>query len=603
MKSIFLFLSLLMLSQNVLAYTSDDKLWKKLLHFNYDLQRSEIENDDFFISKLGQINPQVEKEATLKAFLEGAIDKETDQPFLCKYPARALFFIKLGYDLPDPYSSCPAFAKWLGEKQNIQLSIVYADGYMGNPASFYGHILFKINNNKQASPLSNTLNFGARVPDNENPVVYILKGLSGGYDARYTSNNFYRYNINYTEVEMRDLWEYRLNLTQEEAYFLAAHAWEMLFTDYTYYFTHRNCAYFIARMMDLVLTESLVSTYDPFVLPVSVFTSLMEAKTVSGNLAVANVERKPSRQSRFRQMFSELNVSEKQVFNSILNQDISLSRIKSLNEQAQIHVLDTMIDYLDYLLITGEENPTLLKKKKDVRKARIRLPLRKVKFEPKAMTKPHIGHHPSLFRLSYVLQDSNRDRFRVALRPAFYDKLSRGGGILENSALSMAELELDFSRNDIAISKFNFLNIEALPIDASGLKGDRGIAWNLRFGNERDFLTDFKPTNEWFLEGGIGKAQKKSRFIWFYFLNARIQTPNVVAQRYILEPKFGFIFEHTKHKFLCEFSYPVSIKSSYTSKLTSECEASLFQTQKHGFRIGLGRSYDTELSLSYLRYF
>lgn len=64
-----------------------------------------------------------------------------------------------------------------------------------------------------------------------------LKGISGGYDAKYSSNHYYRYNINYAEVEMRDLWQYTLNLTSDEKTILIAHAWELLFTEYRYYFT------------------------------------------------------------------------------------------------------------------------------------------------------------------------------------------------------------------------------------------------------------------------------------------------------------------------------------------------------------------------------
>lgn len=99
---------------------------------------------------------------------------------VCRYPARALYLRSLGYDVVDVSSLCDNFKQWQGDLTKQQVSIVYADGYLGNPASFYGHLLFKFKSEVLSRDLlSNSLNFGAKVPDNENPVAYILKGLVG----------------------------------------------------------------------------------------------------------------------------------------------------------------------------------------------------------------------------------------------------------------------------------------------------------------------------------------------------------------------------------------------------------------------------------------
>ena len=121
--------------------------------------------------------------------------------------------------------------------------------------------------NSTAEFLNNTTNYGAIIPENENPPLYIVKGLFGGYDATYTDQQFYRFNHNYVESDMRDIWQYEFNLSIKERQFLAAHTWELLGQKFTYYFFRDNCAYRIGRLLELVVDAPLVSTRTPWAMP------------------------------------------------------------------------------------------------------------------------------------------------------------------------------------------------------------------------------------------------------------------------------------------------------------------------------------------------
>ena len=53
---------------------------------------------------------------------------------------------------------------------------------MSNTASMYGHLLLKFSdsdNHKSNNLLDNSLNYGAIVPNDENPLVYVLRGVFG----------------------------------------------------------------------------------------------------------------------------------------------------------------------------------------------------------------------------------------------------------------------------------------------------------------------------------------------------------------------------------------------------------------------------------------
>jgi len=579
-------------------------MWQRLLHYTVDGTTSEIENSSFFLASNGRYDPKAEFDATLEAF-QSSEQTEPDSHPICRFPARAIYLQQLGFSIASPESRCQAFNQWHGELQDNVLSLVYADGYLGNPASFYGHLLFKITAPNAAHDLlTNSLNFGARVPDKENPVVYILKGLIGGYGATYSSNHYYRYNLNYSEVEMRDLWQYQLNLNVEEKALLVAHAWEMLSTQYTYYFTNRNCAYHIARLLEVVLQERLVDEKDPFVLPISVFTALSMAKTQSGQPAIAQITRKPSRQARFREHFSTLPLSSKKAIEDYLATS-DMQSIHALDFNESIQVFDVLFDYIEFRLIMEGDDAQLLQMKKTLQQSRITLRIASPAWPtPEQKAPPHTGHKPTLLRTQLGSNNLEGEFLQVDFRPAYYDLLSQGGGILKNSALSMLETAWRIDQHGSHLQKIDVLNIETTDTTASGLPGDQGIAWKLRIGKQRDTLTNLTPSNEFFAESGIGVGAEWSNITVYSMLTGRIQTPDAAESRFLLIPSVTVLVNWAGVKSVCQFSYPLRWQAmAYQRALKSQCGLSAFASQTMDVRLSIAHQVHTELSLGLSWYF
>ncbi|MDM7861756.1 DUF4105 domain-containing protein [Alteromonas sp. ASW11-36] len=597
-----LIFGIFIVTQPALAIGPDEQ-WLRLLHFDPEAQKSEIENPSFFIDPQGQIDPNVELTATLRAFRTQQRTTNSNELLLCKYPARAMYLRQLYQDIPDPLQTCPALVQWLGDTQNLSISVVYADGYLGNPASFYGHLLFKLNNGEGRDLLTNSLNFGARVPDNENPVVYILRGLTGGYVAEYSSNHYYRYNLNYAEVEMRDLWDYRLNLSNSEALLVAAHAWEMLFTEYTYYFTHRNCAYHIAKLLEVVIAERLVANSDPFVLPISVFSALADATTSTGETAIAEINRTPSRQARFRHQFNQLSHDEQQQLRAILSGENTAVDFGTLSEEQQIRLIDVGLEYLNFIITLEPQNVHASRLKTELQRSRIKLPPRLIDWGTEDKSLPHTSHHPTTVRASLGYSDEQDAFATLMLRPAFYDLLSSGGGILPNSALSMLATEIRLQRDEIALSSLELLNIETLTLGATGLPGDRGYSWRLTLGNDRNYVNGVVPSNEFFVESGLGKAAQWGNWVWLAQVDGRAQTPNAAGERYYLTPKVSALYENGEFKAVCEFTYPIAVDSSNQRRLRTMCEAKLTGDRDYDMRLKIDNQFSTEVSLSMSLYF
>ena len=81
-------------------------------------------------------------------------------------------------------------------------------------------------------------------------VNYAFKGLFGGYQGRFSIAPYYVAVKTYGDIENRDIWEYGLNLTQEETSQMLRHVWEMRSAWFDYYFLDENCSYHLLSLLE-----------------------------------------------------------------------------------------------------------------------------------------------------------------------------------------------------------------------------------------------------------------------------------------------------------------------------------------------------------------
>ena len=125
--------------------------WLKIVHYEPDARsptgwRSAIHSDDFFLDSSGKVDPLLELQATLAAFVAPPAN-DPNKHAQCRFPARWQWLkSRMGSD-PAFQSAlrCPAFGAWTRSSSVSSISIVFATGYLGNPASYYGHTLLKFN--------------------------------------------------------------------------------------------------------------------------------------------------------------------------------------------------------------------------------------------------------------------------------------------------------------------------------------------------------------------------------------------------------------------------------------------------------------------------
>ncbi|MHA7834504.1 MAG: Lnb N-terminal periplasmic domain-containing protein, partial [Algiphilus sp.] len=217
--------------------------WQKMLHMEarpLGGTRSAVHSAWFFLAEDGRNNPRAELYATLRAFLENQTVPARDEKAGCVFGLRWRF-LDAHLDLQAagvPTPDCPRRAQWWQALNPERAWLVFPAAYLNSPASMFGHTLLRIDGTRgsETSPLlAYAVNFAAQT-EAENSLVYAYKGLTGGYIGRFSVMPYYEKVREYGRIEVRDLWEYPLQLPEAALERVMLHLWELRGAGFDYYF-------------------------------------------------------------------------------------------------------------------------------------------------------------------------------------------------------------------------------------------------------------------------------------------------------------------------------------------------------------------------------
>ncbi len=386
---------------------------------------------------------------------------------------------------------CSDFDSWTRSNSVTSVSIVFASGSLGNPATYYGHTLLKFNfstTDTHTTLMDESVNYGAILEGtDDNQLTYLFKSLTGGYDAGFSHINFYFHDHNYGDRELRDLWEYKLDLSQNEVDMIVAHSWEVLGKHYTYYFFKGNCAYQMGRVLEVISDLSIVPDDRPWTIPQSLVQKLSTAK-FHGHPLVMEVKYHPSRQSRFYSKYISLTEKEEQIFKTFVREESGrdiegLQRISTASKQK---ILDTVMDYYRYAYNPLDDAaPEVKLKYSTALSMRYELPPGTASVEEYIPESPDNGRPPGWFQIGAGWVDTLGGSVSLQVRPAYYDALDAGSGHIRNGALSMGNVRAEIFQDKVRIDSLDLIHIENVNPAISQLPRDKGTAWGLKIGAEQ----------------------------------------------------------------------------------------------------------------------
>lgn len=487
--------------------------WLKLLHYQDGF--SEIGSSTFFLADIGNTNPKQELKSTLEGFFSPSLNDNNQHP-QCRFPARRLWLkSQLGTELSIPDIHCPDLIQWQTDRPTTSMSLVFVTGYLGNPASFFGHLLMKFNLEPNTdygdSPLlDNSYNFGAHSGPQDNPLKYVTYGLMGGYKASFTEQAFYAHEFEYAENEQRELWEYELNLSQQEVALLSAHLWELKGKKFTYYFVNGNCATQMAKFVSIVLDVPILVPNQPWDMPLDIFKSITNIEH-QGQPLVKEIHKRESKFTRIHNKYINLSSTERTIAKNILA-DHSVLDAHEFNEltiDRKAKILDLLFDYYELTISDRDASEGDIAQAKHKKRAlllkRLSFPATELKWDEIKSSPPHLAQNPQKVAISLGDNSKLGTVGSLQLRFAYYDFLALETARFKNSNASFFDVEVKFNQDKIWLQKFDIFNVATLnTLQVDLFENDR-FAWSTKLTLEqKDLSCNRCEKVRWY--GSMGKA-------------------------------------------------------------------------------------------------
>lgn len=519
------------------------KVWRQLLY--YKSSKSEVKDTSYFLAVDGNENPTNELIETINNY---QYENITDESPVCKFPARYYHLSKyVNFPKYETINKeCSRLNKWSGFKDTSSLSVILVSGYISNPASTFGHSFLKLNNEKSNGMFDYSMNYGALVPNDENILKYIFKGLTGGYEAGFSDKYFYTQDLTYSNTEFRDMWEYKLNITEEDKNLILLHLWEIIGKKFDYFFLTKNCGFRVSEIINLISTTTIVGENPMWFLPVETFYDLEQIKNSKNESIISEINFIPSNSRVFDFYFNKLNSKLKEVVKDLIKTKlIKKDNFNSLSEEEKIEVLDFLLLFYKNSIITDPINEDLKELKKEVLVERFKYNISETSEDKlKEIPSPSKNTTPIDFKLGGSYNKIDKGYSTISFSPYYLSYLGISNMGLDE--LITLNTEIGFNEEKIFLEKFELIKIRKMKLEENdNLLGGFDYSWKLNIGVKKTYNYEKKEKYNTYLTYGIGKTYKISEF----YISPMIDTTLNNDNEYIaITPNINIDYSYTQYK-------------------------------------------------------
>ncbi|WP_180137431.1 DUF4105 domain-containing protein [Desulfoluna butyratoxydans] len=456
---------------------SENPYWRTLLHCPVGLTpyRSYIDDPAFFLAETGKTDADAELTALIRTFFTG--EAPGDVP-LCRFIARYTWV----YDqLSDVLDTPPLVCEEAARLRPSSATLIFPTYHLNNPASMFGHTFLTIETDYQAPVLADAVNYAA-LPDSQNPITYMFKGIVGSFKGYYAILPYYKKIQEYGDMAQRDIWEYPLTLTPEETRRMVLHILELKESYSYYYFFDKNCSYMLQFLLETARPGlSLTHEKGLTVIPIDTIKAMQKAGLIS------EARYRPSLGSRIQAGVRRLSKDEVRLAQNLSDGTLPPTDFLAMElpDRTKRVTLDLVTDVTRYRrakkkLSQEEFRPRFLGTLK------ARKTLGKGSPEEKAVPappEPTTGHDASRVSATFGVRDG--DSFEeLAFTPAFTNLLTTDYTRREGVQIEFlhTRVRYDNEDNELDLEAFTVLDILSLSPRNPFI---RPLSWTFHAGYEK----------------------------------------------------------------------------------------------------------------------
>ncbi|MFG0381319.1 DUF4105 domain-containing protein [Pseudomonas sp. zbq_18] len=519
-----------------LAQLANDPYWISLGHYERGTLggwRSYVDDRDFFLAAGGEHDPQAELLATRDALY--ASPSLGDKHPQCVFPARTRW-LRERLNLHDlPQVECSEFRAWYGDIKPHSTVLVFPAAYLNSPSSMFGHTLLRIDqadiDSDNTAMLSYAVNFGAFIEGADNSILYAWKGLMGGYPGLFALLPYREKMAEYSRLENRDLWEYRLDLTAEETGRMVEHLWELKQIQFDYFFFDENCSYRLLELLEVARPGlELTDEFPITAIPADTVRAVKDAGMVQ------RIDYRPSREKELMARAKPLDANELEWVKRLAADDGRLSdpEFLALPAERRALVQDAAFRLLRYQVHGLGRDESSAQRSYQLLRAINQNPPPALQTERPDL--PEEGHESRTWQLG---AGSRGDRAfaEYGLRMAYHDLNDNLSGFPLGAQIEILGLKLrQYEENHWQLQELNLATIRSLTPRNALLQP---WSWQVGGGLQRVPGADGDETLVGHLSGGAGGTWQLGEDTLAYALaTARVEHNSDFAP--YLAPAMGF---------------------------------------------------------------
>ncbi len=520
--------------------------WLNLVHFEGDSDSpndyiSQVADKKFYIAEDGTVNPETELAATLAGFYDAEIKDDLNAQ--CRFTAR-LDWLKQKLVINTktlPTVHCKEYIEWRKQITAQQVTLIFPTYHLNSPSSMFGHTLLRLDPIKDqgnAKWLSIAINFGANIPDGENSLLYAYRGLAGGYPGTFNIERYFKKIQEYSRLEHRDIWEYRLNLTPDETERMVKHIWELKDINFDYYFFDENCSYRLLELLEVARPGiELTDEYIVTAIPIDTVKTIHKAKLVE------NVEYRPANATVLSYMLKQIPENHHKIVIR-LSEDIETvnnSEFTRLNKEEQRKIIELAYKYLRYQQANKSRDPETAKRSFKLLQILNTYAVSTMPAVPVPVP-PEYGHQSK--RVSLAAGKRNGNVYgELDFKMSFHDLEDNKEGFLQGAQINIGQFKIRAEENEtIRLYRLDLIDIFSLAPRTPFFKP---MAWKVYTGFERQLTKGVDQLTTHVTGGGGGSWEVFNNSQVYTLATARLEINKQLNNT--LEPAVGFVAGFLSH--------------------------------------------------------
>ncbi|MGA9045089.1 DUF4105 domain-containing protein [Sulfuricurvum sp.] len=456
---------------------SETRYWHLLMHTPHD--ESEIDDPSFFLSPEGKRNLSAELEATLRRLNEDT--NRSNESIFCRFPARRAW---LERELNTSFGEgeCTEYEALVTKMDPQKVTLVFPSAHINSPASMFGHTFLRIDSSMESKLMSYAINYSAFTEDT-NGLLFAYKGLFGGYYGYYSMLPYYEKLKEYRDSESRDVWEYDLNLTQDEVMAMVRHIWELQRINSWYYFFDENCSYHMLWLTEIARPSvRLRDHFYYYVIPPET------VRAFEDEGLVREKHYRPSKRTKLLGYEHQLSPEAIRAVKALSTGEISSSSLRqvSLSDQERRFTLEAAAELVEYEYIEGKISKEVYASRYHaLLSQRAALGEGEILYLPTKQN-PDSAHHSARLQ---VVQGwfENRSPLLIGWRPAFHDLGEDDTGHLSGAQIEFLDIMMGVDKEKVSLEKLTILSLASIAPVSPFFKP---FSWRMKSGWDREYGND-----------------------------------------------------------------------------------------------------------------